>query len=479
MGGDRIGLRQGGEAGVELLQLGAQLLQLLGDLFVIAVLRAGVGDEVVDQPVLVALASFRKRRVHDPPGVVEHGRHGGDPEVELRVFAGVGPGGAHLLFPAGEHGGDVVLFDQGLPLLAVFGQSAEVGAHLASQRGVDVDVVGAVEEAEELVVLLLRDRIVLMVVALGAAGGEAQPRGGDGVGPVDELLEAGLGAVDAGFAVDEYVAMEPGGHALLSGWVRQQVAGDLLDGEPVEGHVGVEGVDHPLAVAPGVGPGLIFLIAVRVGVAGEVEPLAGPFFAVVRGGQIAVDESLVGVRPRVGHERGDLFRGGGQAEQVELQAADELRPAGAGRGSEPLFLQAGEDVAVDGAGLALHGLEGPVGAAAALGDGLGALRPDRAGVDPGLQAADLVVAQPGAGGRHDDAGFVAHHAADQFGLGGLAGQDDRAAVAAPHRARAVVKTQAVGLYGGAVAAETGAFEDGLDVPGKVNRRLRHRPGGDA
>jgi hypothetical protein len=77
--------------------------------------------------------------------------------------------------------------------------------------------------------LLLRDRIVLMVVALGAAGGEAQPSGGDGVGPVDELLEAGLGAVDAGFAVDEYVAMEPGGHALLGGRVRQQVAGDLLD----------------------------------------------------------------------------------------------------------------------------------------------------------------------------------------------------------------------------------------------------------
>jgi hypothetical protein len=83
-----------------------------------------------------------------------------------------------------------------------------------------------------------------------------------------------------------------------------------------------------------------------------------------------------------------------------------------------------------------------------------------------------------AGGRHDDAGFVAHHAADQFGLGGLAGQDDRAAVAArialapSSKRRPLVCTRAV-------AAETGAFEDGLDVPGKVNRRLRHRPGGDA
>ena len=87
----------------------------------------------------------------------------------------------------------------------------------------------------------------------------------------------------------------------------QQVAGELLDGELVERHVGVERLDHPVAVRPD-RPRAVLLVAVGVGVAGQVEPAPGPALAVVRRGEQPVDQLLVGVRRRVVDERVDLRR---------------------------------------------------------------------------------------------------------------------------------------------------------------------------
>ena len=249
----------------------------------------------------------------DALGVVEHGGHGSDPEIEFGILAGVGPGLAHFVFPAGEKAGDFVFVEEGLALLAVGGEGAEERAHFTVEGSIDIDVVGPVEESEELVILFLRDGIELMVVALGAAGGEAEPSGGNRVGAIDDLLEAGFGAVDARFTVDEDVAMETSGYFLVGGRVGEEVAGDLFDRELVKRHVGVEGINDPLAVAPGVGPDLVFFIAIGVGVAGEVEPLAGPFFAVVGGVEVSFDESFVGVGPEVGEEVCDLLGRRGDA----------------------------------------------------------------------------------------------------------------------------------------------------------------------
>ena len=60
------------------------------------------------------------------------------------------------------------------------------------------------------------------------------------------------------------------------------VAGELLEDEAVERLVGVEGADDVVAIAPGVGPRFVELVAVGVGVAGEVEPVPAPALAVVR-----------------------------------------------------------------------------------------------------------------------------------------------------------------------------------------------------
>ena len=53
-------------------------------------------------------------------------------------------------------------------------------------------LVDAVEEAEELIIFFLGDRIVLVAVAAGALERQAEERGREGVGPVGDVLDAEL-----------------------------------------------------------------------------------------------------------------------------------------------------------------------------------------------------------------------------------------------------------------------------------------------
>ena len=139
----------------------------------------------------------------------------------------------------------------------------------------DVRLVGVVQEGEHAVVFVLRQRVVLVGVALGALDGQAEHALADGVHAVEHRLHAELLGIDAAFLVDHRVAQEAGGHHLVLRGVRQQVAGDLLDDELVVGQVAVQGVDDPVAIEPDL-PRLVLLVAVGVGVAGGVEPDAAP-----------------------------------------------------------------------------------------------------------------------------------------------------------------------------------------------------------
>ena len=156
-----------------------------------------------------------------------------------------------------------------------------------------------VEEREELVELLLLDGIVLVIVAAGAAQGHSHPHGGGGFHAVDHVLSLILLRNGATLEVDHVVAIETGGDFLLLGGLGKQIAGELLHGEAVERHVAVERVDHPVAPGPHVAMA-VDVIAVCVGVTGEVEPLHGHALAVVRRGQQRVDPLLVGVGRFVG-----------------------------------------------------------------------------------------------------------------------------------------------------------------------------------
>ena len=54
-----------------------------------------------------------------------------------------------------------------------------------------------------------------------------------------------------------------------------------------------------------------------------VEPVAGPFFAEVGGGEEPVDLLSVGLGTGVGDEGADFLRGGGETDEVEGEAAKE------------------------------------------------------------------------------------------------------------------------------------------------------------
>jgi len=75
--------------------------------------------------------------------------------------------------------------------------------------------------------------------------------------------------------------LPPTRNYLVACGIGQHVAGKLLEGELVERHVRVKGMDDPIAVGPD-GAGTVFLVAVRIGIAGEVEPAPRPPLPIVR-----------------------------------------------------------------------------------------------------------------------------------------------------------------------------------------------------
>ena len=68
------------------------------------------------------------------------------------------------------------------------------------------------------------------------------------------------------------------------------VAGELEAGRTVVRQVAVQGADDPVAIAPGVGPGLVELEAVGLGEPRQVEPVLPPALAVLRAGKQTIDQ---------------------------------------------------------------------------------------------------------------------------------------------------------------------------------------------
>ena len=149
-----------------------------------------------------------------------------------------------------------------------------------------------VQEGEHSIVFLLRDRVVLVIVALRAANRQAENAFADGVHPVEHRLHPELFGVRAAFLIDHRVAQKSGRHDLILGGVRQLIAGELLDNELIVGQIPVKRVDDPVAVEPDVAHGIL-LVAVAVRIAGRIQPLAAPALAVVRAGKEFVDPAQI------------------------------------------------------------------------------------------------------------------------------------------------------------------------------------------
>ena len=166
------------------------------------------------------------------------------------------------------------------------------------------------------------DRVELMVMALGAAEGAAQPSIGDrahAFGAVFRKVFLRLGAAFAGHHVQAVIAARD---ELFFGRIGQQVAGELLTREDVERLVGVERVDDVVAV----GEDALILVAVvadRVGEAGDIQPPDRHAFTEVGRGQQAIDLLLIGIGRFVGQEDGGLGGRRRQAGQVKRDATQQ------------------------------------------------------------------------------------------------------------------------------------------------------------
>ena len=163
---------------------------------------------------------------------------------------------------------------------------------------VDGDLRGAAagEDAVERVVIALADGIELVIVTAGAGECEALEGFAEDVDLIFhglhliieriDGLEAVFDEAQVGEAEDGFVEVFGG----IAARVGEEIAGEMFADELVGGHVGVEGADEIITVAPDVANLGVAFAAVGFGVAHEVHPVARPVFAERGGGEEAVGE---------------------------------------------------------------------------------------------------------------------------------------------------------------------------------------------
>ena len=196
-------------------------------------------------------------------------------------------------FPISHQLGNFVFLQQSLTLLVSFRFPAQIRANLPGNGRLDVDFLGRVEAGKQLVNFALFDGIVFVVVTSSTAHRQTQPHGSQGRRPIEHLLRAELLQIDSSLAVCQGVAIEAGSNSLIQSRVGQQVSGQLLDRELVERKVTIQGVDHPLTIAPGVRAGLVLFVAVAVCITCQVKPGPGPLLTIVFRIEQTIDQMLV------------------------------------------------------------------------------------------------------------------------------------------------------------------------------------------
>ncbi len=183
------------------------------------------------------------------------------------------------------------LLFQLLSLFFLFGRiEGKHGAFVGS-----IGVLGVVKDGEEPKVLFLRDRVVFVVVALGACHGCAHPDGHRGVDAIDNGHVAILLVVGTTLVVRQRVSMKRGRDEILFRCLRQEVTGDLLERELIKRLVRVQRTDDIIAIGPNRARWIVG-IAAGICVTGLIQPQPRPVFAEGSLGQKSVHTSLVSSR---------------------------------------------------------------------------------------------------------------------------------------------------------------------------------------
>ena len=251
----------------------------------------------------------------------------------------------HLFFRHGRQNGvDLLIQFFHLPLLPRSGQlENRIGISFIS---IEASLRYGVEERKEAIEIFLLDGVVLVVVAARATHGESKPGGCRGACAVHHILHVIFLGDCAALKVDLIVAVEPARDFLFYRRVGKQVAGQLLDGELIERQVAVESVNDPITPGPHLAQA-VNVIAMRIGVTGQVEPLHRHALAVVRGLQQLVYAFFVSVGRMVREKRVHLGGSGRQTRQIERNAPQQRGLVSFGRRFQALSFQASHCEMVD------------------------------------------------------------------------------------------------------------------------------------
>ena len=182
---------------------------------------------------------------------------------------------------------------------------------------------GVVEDAGQSVVVGLRNRIVLMIVAAGARNRETQEPAGDRIHAVVPLIGA-RNLIRAIVVIPRAETEEAGaGQHLIPDFRVHQVPGELRLDELIVGHVVVERLDHPVAVCVGVGIWAITLgvwiqtAVIVFAIPRHVQPDTAPALAIVWGCKQTVHHFRKSVRGRVLFKSRRLLRSRRQAGEIQ------------------------------------------------------------------------------------------------------------------------------------------------------------------
>ena len=148
-------------------------------------------------------------------------------------------------------------------------------------------LIDVLEKREELVKFLLRNGVVLVVMASGTLEGHSQKGGPEGVHPIHVIGHAILLFDDTAFFILQVESIERGGQALLLSGVGQKIPRHLPLHESIKGQMPVESPDHPIPPGPD-RPVAIRLESVGVSKPGQVEPVGGHSFSIARGAHEAL-----------------------------------------------------------------------------------------------------------------------------------------------------------------------------------------------
>ena len=195
------------------------------------------------------------------------------------------------------------------------------------------------EDAEESVVIPCGDGVELVVVAAGAGNGQPLKRLAERVDLVLDHLRLFEGDV-GGRGRDLHHPLAAGAenglvdseHGIVPG--RQEITGQMLGKKAIVGHVGVHRPDDVIAIPPGVGDRIVADIAAGLAEPHQVEPVFGPVLAERRALEQFVYELGRGIGTRVVHKLRHLLGRGRQADERDLQPADERGAVGRRRGLE-------------------------------------------------------------------------------------------------------------------------------------------------